>query len=74
MLVCFYVSKLCCFGYYQKNYEDNYIVLEIYIIQDVISINLVLIILTLASDMSSEQTFLNAQKLLSGHTKNFVTL
>ena len=61
VLVCFYVSMLCCFGYYQQIIKWI-IVLEIYVTQDVISSNLVLIVLT--SHRSSVQTFSNAQNLL----------
>ena len=43
MLVCFYVSTLCCFGYYQKIIKWV-IVSEMYVTQDVISSNLALII------------------------------
>jgi len=70
LVYCFYFSMLCCFGYYQ-NIIKWVIVLEIYVTQDVINSNLVLIIMTLYR--SSVQIFLNLRKLLSGHTKNFVT-
>ena len=46
MLVSFFVSMLCCLGYYKRIIKPV-IVLEIYITQDVIGSNLVLIILTL---------------------------
>jgi len=53
-LVYFYVSMLCCFGYYPKIIKWV-IVIEIYVTDDVINSNPVLIILTLYR--SSMQTF-----------------
>jgi len=66
MLVCFYVSILCCFGYYQKIISLSELLSGKF--TPLRSCNLVLIVLTLY--MSSVQTFLNTQKLLSGHSKN----
>ena len=46
MLVCSYVSMLCCFGYYQKIIKWVF-VLHIYVTHDIIGSNLVLVILKL---------------------------
>jgi len=74
MFVCFYVSMLCCFGYFQK-ITKWVIVLEIYITQDVISSNLVLIILTLYSSQSAKLLeYAKIAKLSYWKLCNFVVL
>ena len=68
MFVCFHLSILCCFVYYQKIIK-RIIVLEIYVTYDVISSNLVIFLLC----RFLVQTFLNLRKLLSSHVKNALT-
>jgi len=63
----FYLCKLCCFGYYQKNIK-KIIVLETYVVHDVIRSNLVLIVLTLCN--FTVKTFLNVRQSLVDHAKH----
>jgi len=66
MLAFFNLSKLCCFGNYQKNILNNFF-LEIHVTHDIINSNIVLIISTLFR--FSVLTFLNTLKSLGGHAK-----
>ena len=67
----FYLAKLCCFGYYQKN-NKYVIVLETYVTHDVISNNLVGLLMVLILNRFSVETFLNARKWLVGSSKIYI--
>ena len=68
MLVYFYLSILCCSGYYQKIVKWV-IVYELYLIHNVIINNSVLIVILYYIGIQCK----HFKKSLSNHAKNFVT-